>query len=206
MCPTGVPRKPEDTRVSEDKGLVIPDKAYFRIGEVAEVVGVKPYVIRYWETEFKQLHPDKSRTNQRVYSRADVKLLITIKTLLYTDGFTIEGARKQLAKTSKTKTGRLPFPDSSTSEDGKSSIEPLLASTHVKSFLSELDDSKSELSRLRKRMDDTEARAAELETKLSEERRARTKLVGWLRKELNEATRLVDASIEAGPGDKISSS
>ena len=194
--------------MSEDKGLVIPDKAYFRIGEVAEVVGVKPYVIRYWETEFKQLHPDKSRTNQRVYSRADVQLLITIKTLLYTDGFTIDGARKQLSKTSKAKTGRLPFPDdpSSPPEAGDATVEPVLASTHVKSFLSELDDSKSELSRLRRRMDDTDARAAELETKLSEERRARTKLVGWLRKELGEATRLVDASIEAGPVDKISSS
>ena len=193
--------------MSEDKGLVIPDKAYFRIGEVAEVVGVKPYVIRYWETEFKQLHPDKSRTNQRVYSRADVQLLITIKTLLYTDGFTIDGARKQLSKTSKAKTGRLPFPEPGTSsESGEAPAEPLLASTHVKSFLSELDDSKSELSRLRKRMDDTEARAGELEKKLSEERRGRTRLVEWLRKELGEATRLVDASIEADPGDKISSS
>ena len=191
--------------MTADNGPVIPDKAFFRIGEVAEIVGVKPYVIRYWETEFKQLHPNKSRTNQRVYSRNDVQLLITIKTLLYTDGFTIEGARKQLSKSARAKSGALPFPDSEGNEDAAESA-PLLESHQVKSFLCELDDSKSELSRLRKKVNDAEARVSELDTKLTEERRARTQLTAWIQKEMAEAMKLVDATVDAEPGAKISSS
>ena len=189
-----------------DTGPVIPDKAFFRIGEVAEIVGVKPYVIRYWETEFRQLNPNKSRTNQRVYSRADVQLLITIKTLLYTDGFTIEGARKQLTKSPRpNKTGALPFPDGENDDEGTPDTAPVLESNQVKSFLNELDDSKSELSRLRKKIDNAEARASEFETKLQEERRARTHLATWIRNELAEAMQLVDASVESESGVKFHS-
>jgi len=72
----------------------LPDKHYFRIGEVAEHIGVKPYVLRYWETEFEQLNPEKSKMNQRQYSRADVDLLTLIAWLLHKRRFTIEGARK----------------------------------------------------------------------------------------------------------------
>ncbi|MEK6606162.1 MAG: MerR family transcriptional regulator [Myxococcota bacterium] len=74
----------------------IPDKAFFKIGEVARLVGVPPYVLRYWETEFDTLRPEKSRTNQRVYRRQDVEKLVHIKRLLYEEGFTIAGARKIL--------------------------------------------------------------------------------------------------------------
>jgi DNA-binding transcriptional MerR regulator len=79
-------------------GVDIPDKAYFKIGEVARLVGVKPFVLRYWETEFDRLRPDKSKTGQRAYSRADVALLAEIKHLLYDRRFTIEGARKRLRR------------------------------------------------------------------------------------------------------------
>lgn len=72
------------------------DKLYFKIGEVAEIVGVAPHVLRYWETEFSALRPRKSRTQQRVYRRRDVATLLRIKHLLYVDRFTIAGARKQL--------------------------------------------------------------------------------------------------------------
>lgn len=72
------------------------DKLYFKIGEVAEIVGVAPHVLRYWETEFAALRPRKSRTQQRVYRRRDVATLLRIKHLLYVDRFTIAGARKQL--------------------------------------------------------------------------------------------------------------
>lgn len=74
----------------------IPDKQYFRIGEVAEIAAVEPYVLRYWETEFKNLKPAKSRSNQRMYGRRDVGLVLRIRDLLYEDGFTIAGARRQL--------------------------------------------------------------------------------------------------------------
>lgn len=72
------------------------DKLYFKIGEVSEIVGVPAYVLRYWETEFKTLRPQKSRTQQRVYRRRDVATLLKIKHLLYEQKFTIAGARKQL--------------------------------------------------------------------------------------------------------------
>jgi len=74
----------------------IPDKLYFKIGEVADLLGVEPYVLRYWETEFPVLSPKKSGTGHRLYRRKDVELLLRIKHLLYDKRFTIEGARQSL--------------------------------------------------------------------------------------------------------------
>jgi len=74
----------------------IPDKLFFRIGEVSQLVGVEPYVLRYWESEFPALSPKKSNTGQRMFRRKDVELLLNIKQLLYDKKFTIEGARKAL--------------------------------------------------------------------------------------------------------------
>ena len=80
--------------MSEEREL--PVKLYYRIGEVAEIVGVEPHVLRYWETEFRSIRPQKSRKGQRIYSRRDVEKLLKVKDLLYTHGFTIAGARKRL--------------------------------------------------------------------------------------------------------------
>jgi len=74
----------------------LPDKLYFRIGEVAHLVGVEPYVLRYWEQEFRSIKPTKSQRGQRVYSRRDVEHLRRIRGLLYEEGFTIAGAKKAL--------------------------------------------------------------------------------------------------------------
>ena len=74
----------------------LPTKLYFRIGEVASAVGVETHVLRYWETEFRSIRPQKSSRGQRVYSRRDVETLMRVKELLYDRGFTIAGARKQL--------------------------------------------------------------------------------------------------------------
>ncbi len=74
----------------------IPDKLYFKIGEVSELLGVEPYVLRYWETEFPVLSPKKSGTGHRLYRRKDVELLLRIKHLLRDKRFTIEGARQSL--------------------------------------------------------------------------------------------------------------
>ena len=74
----------------------IPDKLYFRIGEVSRLAGVKPYVLRYWETEFAVIGPKKSGTGHRLYRRKDVELILEIKRLLYDKRYTIEGARKFL--------------------------------------------------------------------------------------------------------------
>ena len=75
----------------------IPDKLYFKIGEVSKMAGVEPHVLRYWETEFDGIKPRRARSNQRMYKREDVQLILTIKTLLHDQGYTIQGARHYLA-------------------------------------------------------------------------------------------------------------
>ena len=79
----------------------IPDKLYFKIGEVSELLGVEAYVLRYWESEFPVLSPKKSGTGHRLYRRKDVELLLRIKHLLYDKRFTIEGARQSLHSEAK---------------------------------------------------------------------------------------------------------
>ncbi|WP_437674694.1 MerR family transcriptional regulator [Sorangium sp. So ce131] len=74
----------------------LPAKLYYRIGEVAGIVGVEPHVLRYWETEFRSIRPQKSAKGQRVYSRRDVETLLKVKELLYSHRFTIAGARRKL--------------------------------------------------------------------------------------------------------------
>ena len=76
----------------------IPDKSYFRIGEVSKLLNVQPYVIRYWESEFKTVRPIRTRSDQRLYRHRDVEELLLIRRLLYKENFTINGARKQLRK------------------------------------------------------------------------------------------------------------
>jgi DNA-binding transcriptional MerR regulator len=79
----------------------IPDKLYFRIGDVARLANIKPYVLRFWETEFPGLGPKKSGTGHRLYRRKDVEMVLEIKRLLYQERFTIEGARKFLDSRAK---------------------------------------------------------------------------------------------------------
>src|SRR5579862_5238106 len=86
----------------------IPDKLYFRIGEVAGLLSVEPYVLRYWETEFPSLAPKKSGTGHRLYRRKDVELLLRIKHLLYEKRYTIEGARQTLQNESRNNKAKMP--------------------------------------------------------------------------------------------------
>lgn len=79
-----------------DEDSKLPAKVYFRIGEVASLVGVEPHVLRYWEREFRTIRPKKSARGQRVYSRKDVETLMRVRQLLYSEGFTIAGARRRL--------------------------------------------------------------------------------------------------------------
>lgn len=106
----------------------IPEKSYFRIGEVAEITGIEPYVLRYWETEFKELAPPKSRSDQRMYRRRDVEVVLAIKQLLYEERFTIEGARRRLAELQRGKREE--------ARRGSSDAAALLA--HVRTELGEL--------------------------------------------------------------------
>ena len=92
--------------------VLIPDKLYFRIGEVATLCRLPAYVLRFWESEFPQLKPIKSSTGQRMYRRRDVESVLRIKQLLYEQGFTISGARQQLRAETKSDKSQsaIPFP------------------------------------------------------------------------------------------------
>lgn len=131
----------------------LPPKVYFRIGEVAELVGVEPHVLRYWEREFRSIRPTKSAKGQRVYSRRDVENLMRVRQLLYSEGFTIAGAKKKLQH------GGLELPDASepiakepgpeaeqtawrASEDPSNARQRLLAIREdIEAFLAELGTS-----------------------------------------------------------------
>lgn len=101
-----ITNKRSERRSSARRGTddpLIPDKIYFRIGEVARICRLPAYVLRFWETEFAQLRPTKSNTGQRMYRRNEVECALRIKQLLYEEGFTIPGARQQLLVERKTK-------------------------------------------------------------------------------------------------------
>lgn len=83
--------------------LVIPNRLFFRIGDVADLAGLEAYVLRYWETEFPSLRPKKTSNGQRQYRRKDVEVVLEIKRLLYDEGYTIAGARRALKDKQKTK-------------------------------------------------------------------------------------------------------
>jgi DNA-binding transcriptional MerR regulator len=93
-----------------DDEVIIPDKLYFRIGEVASLSKLPAYVLRFWETEFPQLKPTKGSTGQRMYRRRDVENILHIKRLLYDDGYTIAGAREKLKAEARPKGGQAVLP------------------------------------------------------------------------------------------------
>ncbi len=114
-----------------DSGLPeIPDKRYFAIGEVSELCLVKPHVLRYWEQEFPQLKPVKRRGNRRYYQYQDVEIVRLIRRLLYQQGFTIDGARKQLKQINKSQSSATAEPASELSAI-RAELESILDLTHV---------------------------------------------------------------------------
>ena len=99
------------------------DKRYFRIGEVSRIIGVEPYVLRYWESEFPQIRPGRADSKQRTYQKKDLELIIEIKRLLYEEKLTLEGARKRLKrKTSKSE----PAEPASLVEDIKDELRSII--------------------------------------------------------------------------------
>src|SRR5271167_515228 len=111
------PRKKSMAKHRADE-ILIPDKLYFRIGEVATLCHLPAYVLRFWESEFPQLRPVKSSTGQRMYRRRDVESVLRIKQLLYEQGFTITGARQHMKAEAKPDKGQaaIPFPAQSSAE------------------------------------------------------------------------------------------
>jgi DNA-binding transcriptional MerR regulator len=116
-------------RAVRNPEIIIPDKLYFRIGEVAGLCRLPAYVLRFWETEFPQLKPIKSSTGQRMYRKRDVESVVRIKKLLYEDGFTIAGARVQLREEIKSDRSQsaLPFP-----------MSPAVSVTHLRHELQQI--------------------------------------------------------------------
>lgn len=104
----------------------LPDKQYFKIGEVSRITGVKPHVLRYWESEFGSIRPQKSRTNQRLYRRRDVELLLQIKQLLYQEGYTIAGAVRRLRELSRVKRGKSSAEDLEVMQTARRQLEEIL--------------------------------------------------------------------------------
>lgn len=134
------------------KEKTIPNKMYFRIGEAAEILAVKPYVLRYWETEFPDIKPMKSKSKQRLYKRKDVEILTMIKHLLYDQKFTISGAREHLKEMmrmqGKTEESAQFEP---TSSKTKSAAKDASVSTNIKKVLATLkNDLEGCLTELRK--------------------------------------------------------
>jgi len=121
-------RKKVTKKAVRSPEIIIPDKLYFRIGEVAELCRLPAYVLRFWETEFPQLKPIKSSTGQRMYRKRDVESVVRIKKLLYEDGFTIAGARAQLREEIKDRSqSALPFP-----------ISPVASVAHLRHELKQI--------------------------------------------------------------------
>jgi DNA-binding transcriptional MerR regulator len=107
----------------------IPDRLYFKIGDVARICGVETYVLRFWETQFPQLKPNKSGTGQRLYRRRDVELALKIKHLVHTEGYTLSGARQALELASAKTQAHSPNPQPALQPDAPReplSLLPLL--------------------------------------------------------------------------------
>ncbi|MFZ7111051.1 MAG: MerR family transcriptional regulator [Desulfatiglandales bacterium] len=103
--------------------LVPDDKRYFRIGEVGRIVGVEPYVLRYWESEFPQIRPRRADSNQRTYQKKDLEVILEIKRLLYEEKMTIEGAKQKLKRHKPEKSGHL---ESAFIDDLKTDLKQIL--------------------------------------------------------------------------------
>src|SRR4030042_2615503 len=85
--------------MNRKRNFSIPDKLYFKIGEVSQITGVEPYVLRYWESEFKIISPVRTNSKQRLYRKRDLELILEVKKLLYKEKLTIAGAKKRLQET-----------------------------------------------------------------------------------------------------------
>jgi DNA-binding transcriptional MerR regulator len=116
---------PQSARKHSPQATEIPDRLYFRIGDVARICGVEPYVLRFWETQFPNLKPNKGGTGQRLYRRREVELALRIKQLVHHDGYTLAGARQALeaAPRARVKQGVLPL----TSEQAQQRLDAVTA-------------------------------------------------------------------------------
>ncbi|MDH5526604.1 MAG: MerR family transcriptional regulator [Nitrospirota bacterium] len=145
----------------------IPDKLFFRIGEVAKLAGVQPYVLRYWETEFPELAPHKGAGGQRRYERADVELVLTIRDMLHKQGFTIAGARRKLADSGSLKAltaGAAPIQEPTPRAEPAPETAPNSATT-AENALPTVQNVRKGLRELLRMMENTDARRADIRSR-----------------------------------------
>lgn len=164
-----------------DDPVELPEKLYYKIGEVARIVGAEPHVLRYWEKEFSFVRPRKSRGGQRLYRRRDVEALIRIKTLLRDEGFTIAGARKRLnAERAARRAAASSDADSPDASTSASSIPPSPPDESTQRMIDELERLKQQCLELRQARAVTVRRLAATEETLRRVRRDLAALLGLL--------------------------
>lgn len=122
------------------QGSEIPDKLYFRIGDVAKLCDVPAYVLRFWESEFPQLKPNKGGTGQRLYRRRDVEMALKIKKLLYDEGFTIPGARQMLKGEARGTVPQMALAIDATPAGGASGAASVKDTRHLQKMKKELEE------------------------------------------------------------------
>ena len=149
--------------------VAIPEKLFFKIGEVCELAGVQAHVLRYWESEFPMLAPQKNRAGQRVYRKRDVEMALRIKELLYEDQYTIAGAKKRLTNELRGGGGKLKVVgEEGQSESGSADGEVLQAATYTRSVAPRTAEEKQGLKQLASEL-------RELLALLEQETKGRTK-------------------------------
>jgi DNA-binding transcriptional MerR regulator len=172
--------------------VYIPEKLFFKIGEVCDITGVQAHVLRYWESEFPMLAPQKNRAGQRTYRKRDVEMALRIKELLYEDQYTIAGAKKKLASeirgASKLK---VVTPDMNAASVAGEELPPELTAAHASSSHTQMQPSAPAALAAPSYASDEEVAPAEPSVPLTDERRAALRR---LREHMRELISLLDAS------------
>lgn len=147
--------------------IELPEKTYFKIGEVAKLLEVEPYVLRYWETEFDVLEPEKTKSGQRVYQRDDIELLLQIRSLLYEEMFTIAGARRQLERSRQGKTSYFDLVEGEPAQRGTAGASEQELRQELESARQELVGAHNDLSQTGAELEEVRAQADQLQQELA---------------------------------------
>ena len=145
--PTPLKRKSEEDATT----TTIPDRLYFKIGDVARICGVEAYVLRFWESQFPQLKPNKSGTGQRLYRRRDVEMVLEIKSLVHGRGYTLAGARQALGQKQKQPLGGIALVSGSEAAPGNMSVAVQRVRTELRAIAAMLSDPESRPPQARRR-------------------------------------------------------
>ena len=189
------------SKVAKPKIPEIPDKFYFKIGEVAKLAGEKPYVLRYWESEFEWLQPEKTKSNQRVYSRKDVMLVLLINMLLHERRYTIEGASKILAGLNGNWAAGFELPAGPPKRGKKKPVTEPPPPEGLEELRKQVTRLEKRISQLTKELQDEKTRSGRVTNELVREKDRAETVVRAVKREMDELLALAEAdhSSSAGP-------